>query len=81
LPLRVFLYGRDIATDVSLPRVEVSYDDGLTWGPALVLPSEEGWLEHPSGARYLSLRASTEDASGFAVEQTMLRAYAIAGVP
>jgi subtilisin family serine protease len=83
LPLRVFRYGSGTATDVSLPRVEVSYDDGLTWAPTLVLPSEggyEAWLDHPSGARYVSLRASTEDAN-FTVEQTVLRAYAIVGAP
>jgi len=29
----------------------------------------------------VSLRASTEDANGFTVEQTVFRAYAIAGLP
>jgi subtilisin family serine protease len=84
LPLRVFRYGNGIATDTTLPRVEVSYDDGLTWAPTAVLPSGEGYeaqLDHPSGVRYVSLRASTEDANGLMVEQTVLRAYAIAGVP
>jgi hypothetical protein len=84
LPLRVFRYGSGVATDTTLPEVEASYDDGLTWTPTVVLPSGEGYeaqLDHPSGARYVSLRASTEDASGFTVEQTVLRAYAIAGAP
>jgi hypothetical protein len=82
LPLRVVRYGSGNVLDVTPPRVEVSYDDGATWLAAVVRRKGrryEALLDHPSGARYASVRASTEDADGTVVEQTVIRAYAIDG--
>jgi len=81
LPLSVEQYDRAEPLVVSAPSLEVSYDDGATWAAAGVEANGSGWnafLEHPEGAEYVSLRTSTRDASGSAVEQTLIRAYALA---
>jgi hypothetical protein len=65
---------------VSTPSVEVSYDDGKTWAPAEVSRHRGQWtvtLDHPEDAAFVSLRASTSDAHGSSVEQTVVRAYAL----
>jgi len=80
LPLYVDQFDRDALPEVSTPSVEASYDDGATWEPALVEPNGSGWnalLDHPRRAQYVSLRTSTGDALGNAVEQTIYRAYGL----
>ena len=60
--------------------VQVSYDDGKTWRPALVLGSGShrvATVRHPSTAGYVSLRVSAADSTGETVTQTVIRAYAI----
>jgi subtilisin family serine protease len=57
--------------------VDVSYDDGATWEPAVVRRSGAGWtasVTHPPRG-YVSLRATATAADGAAVRQTILRAY------
>ncbi len=58
--------------------VRVSYDDGKTWRPAVLLPARDGWValvDHPSGPGWVSLQASATDAAGNTVEQTIIHAY------
>jgi hypothetical protein len=60
--------------------VQVSYDDGATWHPAIVRGSgghRVATVRHPSTAGYASLRVSVADATGGTVTQTVIRAYAI----
>jgi hypothetical protein len=80
LPLHVDQFDRETRPDVSTPSVEVSYDDGATWAVASVEASGSGWnafLDHPQQAEYVSLRTSTHDSNGNAVEQTLYRAYGL----
>ena len=59
--------------------VEVSYDDGETWGPATVNPDGDHYqvtVQNP-GTGYAALRAEASDPDGNTVEQTVLRGYAI----
>lgn len=69
------------ATVTSLT-VEVSLDDGQTWreAPVTRAPGADTGtvlIDHPSNARYVSLRAQASDSLGSTVEQTILRAYGI----
>ncbi|CCH33118.1 S8 family serine peptidase [Actinosynnema sp. NPDC047251] len=60
--------------------VQVSYDDGASWKPVPLVKTGERWIAavlHPAGAKFVSLRASAEDRAGNAVEQTIIRAYAL----
>lgn len=62
--------------------VQVSYDDGRTWRDAPVVEAagkRAVKLDHPAGARFVSVRAKAADSRGNAVEQTILRAYRIEG--
>jgi hypothetical protein len=80
LPLHVDQFDREAPPEVSTPSVEASYDDGATWAAARVEPNGSGrnaFLDHPRRADYVSLRTSTHDASGNAVEQTIYRAYGL----
>jgi len=80
LPLSVDQFDREAPPEVSTPSVEASYDDGATWTAATVEPNGAGWnafLDHPERAEYVSLRTSTHDANGNAVEQTLYRAYGL----
>jgi hypothetical protein len=80
LPLHVDQLDREAPPEVAQPSVEVSYDDGATWTLAPVEPNGTGYdafLDHPKRAEYVSLRTSTHDALGNAVEQTLYRAYAL----
>ena len=60
--------------------VQVSYDDGTTWHPALGRGSGShriATVRHPATAGYASLRVSATDTTGESVTQTVIRAYAI----
>ncbi|HTV21368.1 MAG TPA: S8 family serine peptidase [Polyangiaceae bacterium] len=84
LPFRIARNGQGTADDVATPSLEVSYDDGATWMAAEVRERGTGYealFDHPAGAEYVSLRASAQDAGGNAVEQTVIRAYALASAP
>ncbi|HWH01076.1 MAG TPA: S8 family serine peptidase [Pilimelia sp.] len=64
--------------------VEVSYDDGATWTRVRVTGGGDrrtAHLVHPDRAGYVSLRATARDADGNAVQQTVVRAYALHGPP
>jgi hypothetical protein len=66
---------------VRRPKLEVSFDDGVTWTRANVERDGHNWraeYEHPRHGDYVSLRVSTLDGEGNAVEQTLIRAYALA---
>jgi hypothetical protein len=82
LPLSVEQYGRSGPPVVKEPSVEVSYDDGATWARVAVEADGLRWnalLDHPlCGADYVSLRVRARDFAGNAVEQTLIRAYALA---
>jgi len=61
--------------------VDVSYDDGATWQRVNTRRDGEQWiaaLKHPKQKDFVSLRASARDYSTNAVEQTIIRAYALA---
>jgi subtilisin family serine protease len=84
VPLHVDRYGQPSPPDVTEPSVEVSYDDGASWIGAPLEPDGSRWiahLDHPSGAHYVSLRTSTQDADGSAVEQTLYRLYGLSTAP
>jgi hypothetical protein len=60
--------------------VQVSYDDGVTWLPATVTESRDGWLagvDHPAGAGHVALRAQVTDGAGNTGQVTIIRAYHI----
>ncbi|WP_248962476.1 hypothetical protein [Sphaerisporangium perillae] len=63
--------------------MDISYDDGRTWLPALVHPSGKGaWSAetwHPVSARgkFASLRVTAADTGGNAFSETVIRAYEI----
>ncbi|NUT99655.1 MAG: peptidase S8, partial [Saccharothrix sp.] len=60
--------------------VQVSYDDGGSWRPVPLVKFGERWLaavSHPADAKFVSLKASARDAAGNAVDQTIIRAYAL----
>ncbi|SCG57160.1 Subtilase family protein [Micromonospora echinaurantiaca] len=67
--------------DVTAFTVDVSYDDGRTWRPAIVRAVRDHWkisVNH-TATGFVSLRAKATDAEGNTVEQTVLRAYEIGG--
>jgi hypothetical protein len=61
--------------------LSASFDDGLTWRPVALSRTGDRWtarLSHPA-AGFVSLRATATDRDGNAVDQTMIRAYGLAG--
>jgi hypothetical protein len=61
--------------------VEVSFDDGAHWRPAPMLRLGDhaiALIIHPTGAHHVSLRGAARDVVGNEVEQTVIRAYALA---
>lgn len=63
-------------TDVT---VQVSYDDGATWGPVRLTGkglNRTAHVVHPAGQGFVSLKASATDSAGNSVEQSIIRAYA-----
>ncbi|WP_407659324.1 S8 family serine peptidase [Jiangella rhizosphaerae] len=62
--------------------VAVSFDDGMRWQPARVVPRGDGSFRAlvprvPSSATHLSLRVEAWDRAGNRIEQEVLRAYAL----
>ncbi|TDV52488.1 S8 family peptidase [Actinophytocola oryzae] len=79
LPVTVERNGGPVGR-VSTPVVEVSYDDGATWRPVRVTRDHDQWqatVDHPRGAAFVSLRASTGDQDGNSTKETIIRAYAL----
>ncbi|MCN9243655.1 S8 family serine peptidase [Streptomyces sp. RY43-2] len=62
-------------------KLEVSYDDGASWRTVPLTDaagdSWKGTLTVPSGARYVSLRASASDDQGGSVSQEIVRAVGV----
>jgi hypothetical protein len=60
-----------------LTTVDVSYDDGQTWGPVRLRRAGSGWLAPLTlpATGYVSLRATAADTAGNRVDQTIIRAY------
>jgi hypothetical protein len=59
---------------------EVSFDDGASWRrvPLSVLPDRAiAIVQHPAGAKFVSVRGSARDVLGNQVEQTIIRAYGV----
>jgi subtilisin family serine protease len=62
------------------PKVEVSYDDGVTWQKVRLTRDHDQWqaeVNHPKGAKFVSLRAGVADKQGGSVKHTIIRAYAL----
>jgi hypothetical protein len=70
--------GAPAATARSL-KVDVSYDDGATWKPALVTRAGDHWLVRVNqpASGYVSLHAVAVDSAGNTVDQTVIHAYAL----
>lgn len=82
VPVTVRTQPNSAATRCEKLTVWTSFDDGRTWQRARVTGSGGSWkikVTHPAGAGFVSLRASAKDTAGNTVEQTILRAYRIAG--
>ncbi|MFB9247503.1 S8 family serine peptidase [Sphaerisporangium melleum] len=71
--------GPDSGTIKSLA-LQVSYDDGVTWRQERLTRHGDGWTAEPrppSGARFMTLRATAQDKKDNALEQTIVRAYGL----
>ncbi|MCP2166354.1 S8 family serine peptidase [Goodfellowiella coeruleoviolacea] len=80
VPLYLQRNGQDKPGEVRELAVWASFDDGATWTavPVRTVAGQRlAFPHHPRGAGYVSLRASATDAEGNAVEQTIIRAYAL----
>jgi hypothetical protein len=80
IPVSVQRNGAEEPGRVGTPVVDVSYDDGTTWQQAKVTRHHGKWqvtLNHPKGAKFVSLRASVADRDGNAHSQTVIHAYAL----
>ncbi|TDD68634.1 peptidase S8 [Jiangella aurantiaca] len=84
---RTFHFGLAVGGPVGAPspsvrrvRVEVSYDDGASWRPAVVRPAAGAagrytvTVKHPGDADHVSLRIDAEG-DGTRLEQKVIRAY------
>ena len=62
--------------------VDYSTDDGATWRPATGLFAPDGtgnvMITHPDTDGYVSVRIHADDSAGNAVDETVIRAYAVA---
>ncbi|TYB60143.1 S8 family serine peptidase [Nonomuraea sp. PA05] len=77
IPVRVERQPGSAAGEVRDLTVEVSFDDGATWSPALIRKGQVT-VNHPAAEGFVSLRAKAADVAGNTVEQTVIRAYRIA---
>jgi subtilisin family serine protease len=80
IPVFVQRNGQDGVVPLRALTVRVSYDDGRTWHTAPVVRVGNQWravVTHPAKAQYVSLQASARDRGGNAVEETIIRAYAL----
>ncbi|MCT2586618.1 S8 family peptidase [Actinophytocola gossypii] len=80
IPVYVQRNGSAGSVRTNKPAVEVSYDDGSTWGSAAVEPDGGDWratVDHPAGAEFVSLRSRVTDNDGNKHRQTIIRAYAL----
>jgi subtilisin family serine protease len=79
LPLTVQRQGGTDPARLTSLTVQVSYDDGATWRPALVVgPVGDhaiALLNQPRTGGYVSLKIAATDAGGNSVEQTVVQAY------
>ncbi|WP_371631017.1 S8 family serine peptidase [Streptomyces sp. NBC_00341] len=71
-----------VEATVAPARLEVSWDDGVTWHAAELTEGRHGTPAHadltaPAGAAYATLRATVAASDGSAVEQTVTRAYQV----
>ncbi|WP_116949465.1 S8 family serine peptidase [Jiangella endophytica] len=82
---RTFHFGLTVGGQVGAPspsvrrvRVDVSYDDGASWRPAVVRRSGAGEytvsVKHPADAEHVSLRIDAQG-DGTRLEQEVIRAY------
>jgi len=80
IPMFVERNGTSEVGKVNTPAVEVSYDDGTTWQAAKVSRDHQDWkatVNHPKGARFVSLRSTLSDPDGNTQHLTIIRAYAL----
>ncbi|MEZ4364011.1 MAG: S8 family peptidase [Kofleriaceae bacterium] len=82
MPMRIERPQGAAAPELASLRVDASFDDGATWArvPSLRLGAH-AWalITHPPGATHVALRGAVVDVEGNAVEQTIVRAYALPG--
>ncbi|HEY3530677.1 MAG TPA: PA domain-containing protein [Nocardioides sp.] len=65
-------------TRVGDVKLDASWDDGKTWTPASVTPTDSGWhVVLPRGGGFVSLRLHAADDAGSAVDQTVVRAFLV----
>ncbi|MET0135470.1 MAG: S8 family serine peptidase, partial [Kibdelosporangium sp.] len=74
-PVRVDRQPGAAGGDITLRKLEVSFDDGNTWQPAPLVKVQNRWwtLVQQPGGGFVSLRASASDTTGNTVDQTILR--------
>ena len=63
---------------------EVSFDDGARWRRVPFSVQPDGAIaivQHPAGAKFVSVRSSARDVLGNQVEQTIIRAYGVVPYP
>ncbi|MCU7726921.1 S8 family serine peptidase [Actinoplanes sp. KI2] len=80
VPLTVERQPGSAAGAVRSLRVEVSFDDGRTWRPALVCGIGDhrvATVLNPRAKGFASLRVTAADTKGNTVTQTVIRAYAV----
>lgn len=65
------------ASPITRARMSASYDDGRTWTPTSVTPTETGGyaVRLPPGKGFVSLRLHAEDSAGAVLDQTVIRAW------
>ena len=81
LPIRIERPLGAATPRIARVHVDASFDDGATWFPVPTLLLGDralGLVVHPRGATSVSLRGTAADLDGNAVEQTIIRAYAVA---
>ncbi|MEV7992747.1 S8 family serine peptidase [Streptomyces sp. NPDC086077] len=68
------------STEVSSVRLEVSYDDGVTWHRQQTVQRDGAWrtsLSAPRSASFVSLRTVATDETGSSITQSVIRAYGL----